>query len=108
MTVTEQLARLTNRATRYEVVAQRPDGTTALVGYTPRRTLSGLRDAAGNRGTELVAWLDAPPGAEMSWRRGCTDTVQITGGGIVRFSGRTQREAICAGALPSITQGATP
>lgn len=96
----------TNEATRYELVAKNDDGsTTILVGYTPRRTVSGMiamllsGDAAPNRridrlsraaGVEAVAW-EAP-------HRGAAQKISAPGWS-VSFSGRTQREAATLGEI---------
>ena len=96
----EKLAKLQHFATRYEVVLTLADGVKLLVGYTPRRTRAGL-----------VAAVQFQSGAILARMPGLTDEASMTAtraavdfgnGARAAFSGRTQREAICAGELPFV------
>lgn len=100
-----KLARCYNRRTLYEATIIRPDGAKVLLAYVQSANKRGLRDAVWKRGQDIVSWLNAPADAEMTWKRGSTD-MQITGGGIVHLSGRTQREAIIEGELPYVGNAA--
>lgn len=97
-----KLERLRHFGTRYEAVVVRPDGKQALLAYCGRHSMAGLREALCQRAQAVIAFLDAPAGAEVTYPRRGPQEISITGGGVVRFSGRTQREAIQAGELPYV------
>jgi len=100
------LARLVNRATLYEIEIIAADGRKALLCYTPLRTGLGLRNGLLERGAAVAAFLGAPSNAKMKSVRGChSSTHEITGGGLIRFSGRTKRDVIMADTpLPYVAQ----
>ena len=95
------LSRLHNYGTSYEIEAVTPDGRRGLVCYTERHSKRGMRDAMHDRAVPLLAWLGAPSGLEMTVERGRAD-IALSDGSVVRFSGRTQRDAIMSGELPFI------
>ena len=95
-TLEARLERLKNYRTRYELVAEHPDGRRVLVRYTSRDNRRGLYGALTQDcegicaffGTDAITFgKRSADGATMGeWR--------------LRFTGRTQREAILAGELP--------
>lgn len=93
-----RVARLHNRHTLYEAEIIRPDGTKALLAYCGRRSKQGLIEALDKRAPHALRFLGAPRHARVERERGSPD-VKIEGGGMIRFSGRTQREAIIEGEL---------
>lgn len=88
----EKLDNLKNRATRYELVLERGAERLRLC-YTARKNRRGLIDAIFRLGAELGAFT-----GQKEVRFGQGATAQL-GDWAVRFSGRTQREAIQAGEL---------
>lgn len=92
-----RLARLRNRPTLYELAAVHPDGRRYLILYCQRRGRRGLLDAISTdrvrprlvalTGQDAIRWADrARDGATMGdWR--------------IIWTGRTQRECICADPL---------
>ena len=95
-----KLERIKRYATRYELIAERGE-TRILILYTSQRSRPGLLVACRQRGPDVVA-LCCPSGEELitfgeNWADGAT-----IGEWRIRFSGRTQREAIIAGELPWI------
>lgn len=85
------LEALRNRPTLYEAVVIRPDGERRLLTYCGRHSMRGLRDALSERGAAVATFLGVGDNAEAVVRG---REVRITGGGIVRFSGRTKRDVI--------------
>lgn len=97
-----KLERLRLFATRYEVELVHPDGRRVLLGYTARKSRPGLRALARPRVAAIWRWLGVPQGSETTWaKRG--PEIRVWGGGAIRFSGRTQRDAIMEGELQEIT-----
>ena len=90
-----RLARLQNRRTCYEVEIVHPDGRRALLCYSEASSMSAVRQAIEKRGRSVIAFLGMDDAAAMTWQRGRRE-VRI-GGAIVRFTGRTQRDAIMSG-----------
>lgn len=94
-----KLLRFKTRASRYEIVLIAPSGETHLVRYTPRRTFQGLYNCVRD------AWMriQIVTGVSEPWtirdtfggKQRNAATSLISQGWTVRFSGRTQREAIC-------------
>jgi hypothetical protein len=97
-----KLAKLHSYGTRYEVEVEHPNGARKLVAYTPRRTGTGLVSAVTAHGERIVSFLGIGDTASMSWKGKGRDAMGVDGGGVIRFSGRTQREAIIEGELPFI------
>lgn len=89
---TAELERLKNRATRYELVLERGAERLRLC-YTARKNRRGMIDAIFRLGAELGAFT-----GQKEVRFGHGATAQL-GDWAVRFSGRTQREAVLAGEL---------
>jgi hypothetical protein len=90
-----RLLRLKNRRTRYELVAEHPDGRRLLVRYTSRLGRRGLFDALQQDSARLCAVLGADA-IHFGTRAGDGGTM---GEWKIRFTGRTQREAIIDGEL---------
>ncbi len=100
MTKSEQLARLTNRATRYELALINGD-TRILVMYSHGRARHDLLKCCRTHGEAIVA-LACPTGEELlTFAPKAADGAKI-GPWSIRFTGRTQREAIIEGELPFI------
>ncbi len=93
-----RIARLKNRDTLYEAEIVRADGARVLLAYC-RKSGSGLREALRKRTEAVVRFLGGPKA--ITWGRG-TAPVEIEGGGSIRFSGRTERDAIVEGELPYV------
>lgn len=89
-----RLAALQNRATRYELVAT--DGTrTVLAGYTRkgRRGLLSMLAAHAND------WEALTGDTGLTWAKKAADGATM-GAWKIKFSGRTQRDALLATELP--------
>lgn len=95
MTIEDQLARLKNRQTRYEIVLTNGTAAKYLVLYTARHSQSGLRAAMRQR---YDALLVITGGAEPFVAKR-TDIFKANEWRCF-FSGRTQREAIIEGEHP--------
>ena len=92
-----KLARLTNRHTRYEVVALHPtDYRSMLIGYTSRHSLRGLIDMLSHNAASFFKLV-----GETTCRRENGQLI-CANGWIVRFTGRTQREAYLNGERPFV------
>jgi hypothetical protein len=89
----DKLEALKNYGSRYEIILERGAERVRLA-YTSRKSGRGLRDAIHKNGAELVAFC----GSEKM-ELGGRPMEYLIGGWSVRFSGRTQREAIQAGEL---------
>jgi hypothetical protein len=100
---TRKLARLRGCYTRYEVEVALPDKRKMLVCYTPRKNLAGLREVIRERWEPLVRAVGIP-GSPIQDTPVMRDgrAYKFENGSIVRFSGRTQRDAIILGELPFI------
>lgn len=94
MTQEQKLARLHNRPTGYEVAAIKGE-TRILVAYCQRHSFSGLRNAVYNRAEKVVALTGK---TEFQSRKGD----MLLGDWTIRFTGRTQRDAILEGELPYV------
>ena len=91
--VLAKLSRIKNYSTRYEMVATNATtGESVLVCYTPRNNRRGMLDAIRNR-AEAIKTLANTDAATVG-------RIQVVvGDWTIRFSGRTQREAIIGGEL---------
>jgi hypothetical protein len=97
-----RLERLRNCWTNYEVEVALPDGRKMLVCYTQRRSLSGLLSAIFDRWQPISRVTGLPPDDPCAYRDKNRKEYVLEDGSVVRFSGRTQREAIISGELPYI------
>jgi hypothetical protein len=95
-----KLARLHNYRTRYEVeaVSTADPSQKYLVGYTSQKSRYGLLSACRRVGPELIAALRLSETAELVPSKRAADGFAL-GSWQVRFSGRTQRDAIWSGEL---------
>ena len=96
---TRKLARLQNCATRYEAVVIRQDGEKRLVAYSGRKSRAGLLTAAQQRGKAVLAFLECNVASTLEWKNG---EFRMCDGSVIRWSGRTQRDAIMQGELTYI------
>lgn len=87
-----KLEAIKNRATRYELILERGAERLRLC-YTSRKNRRGMIDAIFRNGKELGSFSGSQ---EVRFGNGATAQL---GDWAVRFSGRTQREAIQAGEL---------
>jgi hypothetical protein len=95
-TTRDKLARLSRYGTAYEVTATHQQHASILIGYTPRKSFAGLYDAFRQHGKHFGDLT----GSETAER----DRMMIVfdSGWIIRFSGRTERDAISNGERPFI------
>jgi hypothetical protein len=99
----DRLARLANHHTRYELIAVSPEGRRVLLGYTARRSRSGLRAMLRQNAPSVVAVCGSD---SFGLAKRAADGATV-GAWRVVFSGRTQREAIIAGELPFVVRVAS-
>lgn len=87
--------------TRYEIELVAPDGTRRLVAYTGRYSQIGMRSAIQSRIDALLAII--PDGTGITHvGKGTRREWRLATGHVIRFSGRTEREAIANGELARI------
>jgi hypothetical protein len=99
MTAAERLAKLTNRATLYELTISNGERT-YLICYSGRKSRSAIWDCVTRKGR--VERIIALTGTEqITFARKASNGATM-GGWAIRFSGRTEREAIGAGELASV------
>jgi hypothetical protein len=92
-----KLARIKNYSTRYELIVEN-DGIRHLVVYTPRRNRQGLISAIE---CSVAHGLSALTGVDsITFSKRGDEPSAIVGKWRIRFSGRTQRDAIIQGELP--------
>lgn len=103
MTREEKLARLTeqHKYTRYECIAENAAGEKMLLAYSMQTGRRSLLDCAQKHGPQLIAWLKIGPDASLEFLKPANRGAQI-GPASLRFSGRTQRDAIIEGEHPFI------
>jgi hypothetical protein len=106
MTIQERLALLHNRLTCYEIVAVRGD-TRLLVCYSQSRSRNGLLAACRKRGQALIDHLWITPSDMLVAAPRAADGFTI-GPWSIRYSGRTERDAIQEGELSHFTEVAEP
>ena len=92
----DRLAHLRNRATRYEITAKGPDGE-FLVGYTARKTRRGMLEVMRMYHGNLIHLCDTNEMTVPSHFK-AKDGI-VMGDWTIKFSGRTQRDAISNGEL---------
>jgi hypothetical protein len=100
MSKTEQLARIQNRHTAYEVAAVK-DGQRILILYTIHKSRHGLLSACRKYGEDVVKVLGIRETDMLIPAKRAADGFTL-GAWSVRFTGRTQREAIIEGELPFV------
>lgn len=104
MTKEQKLQFLQNRRTMYEVVLTK-DGQDYLLGYTVRRSTTGLLGFCRKKVALIRAaggYADNDVIQAHQEGRGSDARLVFRDDLIVRFSGRTARDAILAGELPRI------
>jgi hypothetical protein len=95
-----KLKSLTSSRTRYEVEMVASSGFRYLIAYTARRSFRGLLDVVRQRGAVILRVLGLPEDTRVE--RDGAGALRFPDGTIVRFSGRTQRDAIVFGELPFV------
>lgn len=101
-----KVARLARYSTKYEVTLEH-DGRTYLVGYTGRQSKQGLLDRMHAAGPAILRITAMPDDATVRMvdaisGHARTFALVFSQGSRIRFSGRTQRDAILAGELPFV------
>ena len=99
LTTAEKLARIKNYHTRYEIILAHANYPSILVAYTSRKSFHGLLAAVRERGPKIVALLGVTDEHKATRER---TTLHLGNGWLVRFSGRTQRDAILNGERPFV------
>lgn len=94
MTKLEQLARLQNRPTRYEIAATKGERR-ILVGYTARKSRHGILAMLRQRGAEMIERLEIGESDLLTTDKGAL----LVSGWRIAFTGRTQRDCIMEGEL---------
>lgn len=97
-----RLEALQGRQTLYEVALVAPDGRRWFVSYTAQSG-SKLRAAVARRAVSIAATMADSDPVVLSEGK---NSMQLSGGWVVRFTGRTERETILEGRLPSLVEGA--
>jgi len=95
-----KLKSLTSNRTLYEIEMATPSGFKYLIAYASRRSFRGLLDVVRQRGTVILRVLGLPEDTRVE--RDWAGALRFPDGTIIRFSGRTQRDAIMFGELPFI------
>lgn len=104
MTTTEKLNRLHNGPTRYELVAEKGDER-ILIAYSMRTGRRALLTAAQKHGHALLAMMKLDDNTKFEFLKPAAKGAKV-GDWTIRFSGRTQRDAISNGELPWIVDRA--
>lgn len=102
----QQVKRLNSIAhfhTAYEAVVVRGDGTRVLLAYCVRKSGRGLRDALRKRWDAVCAFL-ALDDEIATFDVISKNEIRAIGGGVIRWSGRTERDAIMAGELTYVVR----
>lgn len=98
-----KLARIARYSTKYEVIVEHPTDPRRMrlpyIGSTGQRALVQSVRAIGQK---VCDTLDLSPSDLMTGHGSGRNATLSLGGWTVRFSGRTQREAIIGGELPSV------
>jgi len=93
--VTAKLENLRNHSTLYEVVICHSSGRSRLIGYG-RKSRSGLIATVQQKGDEILRVVDIPEDFNGAIT---AHSMDLSGGWIAKFSGRTQRQSIIEGEL---------
>lgn len=100
MSAMDVAAALAHQSTRYEIVLTLADGSRLLVGYTPRKSQTGMLSAVQRVGAAILGFMpDLTNDHRMTWRKGGFD---MGNGARIAWSGRTQRDALQHGPLPYV------
>jgi hypothetical protein len=99
-----KLERIRHYRTRYEIEITIPGAAPMLVCYSDRKNLAGLCDALCKRWAPITRAANVPhESAATRVKRAAA--YAFDNGATVRFSGRTQRDAIMSGELAYIGNG---
>lgn len=105
MTAHEKRNWLLRQPTRYELIAERGE-TRVLIGYSMRMGRHALLTMAQKHGPALIAMMGIGEDARIEFLKPAARGARI-GEWLIRWSGRTQREAVLA-ELPWIGKSGTP
>ncbi len=83
-------------ATLYEIEVIAADGRKGLVAYAGRRSKAGLRAAVHQRAAALLRFLKSDKATMEPVAKHSQHQHDISGGHLVRFSGRTKLDAKAA------------
>ena len=99
-----KLAKLQNRATAYEAEIVRPDGTTNLLAYIQGKSTSNLRKAMAGRAEAIAKFLGPDHDSRFTMGQDAAygATIKTADGAVIRWTGRTKRDATMEGALPYV------
>jgi hypothetical protein len=88
----------------YEVEVVHPDGRRAFLAFVRRQSFAALNRAMDYHRFEIMDFLGLTVDARMTTSLTAT-AYHLTGGGLVRFSGRTEHEVVYGTAppLPCVT-----
>lgn len=95
-----KLARLHNRPTAYELVATSGDRS-VLVAYSQSQGRSALLKCLRHREQAVVSLFNEGADPNVTFGKKASDGATV-GAWTIRFSGRTQRDAIINGELPYV------
>lgn len=99
-----RLASLRLRATRFEAVLERLDdgaiAETWLLGYSGRRSRSGLMELVRQNGPRILVAVEIADDDVLRFNR--DKSVMLSASARVRFSGRSERGCICSGEQPAL------
>jgi hypothetical protein len=98
MTTTERLSAIQSRATLYEVVLSAPTGQKWLIAYT-HRSGSAIVRAVSKRAERVVAAIG---NRDVRIAKKTRDGITLSDGSSALFTGRTERECIINGEVPSL------
>ena len=99
-TTAERLARLRNRATCYEIAAIQGERR-ILIAYAAMHSRHGLLKACQNRGQMIIAALGIGESDLLMPAKRAAEGFTV-GAWSIRFTGRTERDAIQEGELPYV------
>lgn len=98
MTTIEKLQRLQSGPTRYELAAILGERR-VLIGYCARQSRRTVLEACRKHGAAVTKLLGA---SEIHFARKVADGATV-GAWTIRFTGRTQRDAVSNGELPYVS-----
>ena len=105
-TQSARLAAIANRYTRYEVIAQRDNGERVRIGYTMHRSRHGLLQVLRAHADQVIALTNCGENTMMTAGSRASDGFRINDWSL-RFTGRTERQAILEGEHQSFAQEVT-
>jgi len=87
-----KVSRLVNYATKYELILTDDQDSTFLIAYTLRKGKTDLIKAIRNRGIDILEVTQLGEDAQFTFTSPQSATL---GSWVVKFTGRTQKDAIC-------------